>query len=774
MSEMNVKDPLLRAAAVSHLLGLQETGELRGGEVAICADSFRCSERTVYRWMEQARAAGGQYAPVERKRHELTQEMRDAYALFCGRAAAAYEDLKERGLLGSKPMSYTTFWRMIVREMSPGYRAGLRGGEAARRGYDLHLKRPRGYRNEAWEADHKEADVWVDVAGKPRKPWITLFVNCSNVGIVGLAVTPHAASSDAVLLAFRDAVQMGGGHGPFGGLPGLVRVDGGRDFRCDALKEAFGKFGIAHVVLPPRHPELKGTVEAVNGAVKEMLFIGLPGCTERPTNGASLKKKPKSVDGLLTFEQFVQKLRTWVHKWNCKHRIRNLGNRTPQEVWDADLTPIREVDPAALHAYSLKAARGEYVISGNGIAWNNAHYITDEPWMSLWFGSKVTVRYQPHHQQQIEVYDPRTNRYLGSATRQDEISEQQRQQVRKGNEREAARLRAALNTAQKQLTERLVLRLVFDPGSGSAPVESGFAGESAGHEIDHREVDHGFGAVWVGFVVAGQAAVVHEPADAALDGPPPGDDLESFDAWRALDGMDIDAQAGAVVDGGRAVSGVDPRLGHPGVGGGDPGEQVDAGRGVGHAGGGDQDGQEQAQCVAAQVPLAADDAFSGVGALAGEGHVGGGLDGLGVQYAGGGFGVVALGLTEQAPQQAGELFEDAVLLPLGEVAVHRRPWGEVVREVAPGDTGAVHVEDRVHEVPQVVFGWAADVQGVASASGPPGGEDGRDQFPAFVREVAGVPVVRGHVSDVPRRRQSGQGVYAVEAGRVGRRREVLE
>lgn len=42
---------------------------------------------------------------------------------------------------------------------------------------------------------------------------------------------------------------------------------------------------------------------------------------------------------------------------------------------------------------------------------------------------------------------------------------------------------------------------------GSAPVQGGFAGESAGHEVDHREVDHGFGAVRVAFVVAGEASV---------------------------------------------------------------------------------------------------------------------------------------------------------------------------------------------------------------------------------------------------------------------------
>ena len=49
-------------------------------------------------------------------------------------------------------------------------------------------------------------------------------------------------------------------------------------------------------------------------------------------------------------------------------------------------------------------------------------------------------------------------------------------------------------------------------GSGVAPVRGGFAGESSAYEVDHRDVDYGFGAVGVGLVVAGEASVVHEPA----------------------------------------------------------------------------------------------------------------------------------------------------------------------------------------------------------------------------------------------------------------------
>ncbi len=62
---------------------------------------------------------------------------------------------------------------------------------------------------------------------------------------------------------------------------------------------------------------------------------------------------------------------------------------------------------------------------------------------------------------------------------------------------------------------------------GAVPARGGFGCEAAGHEVDHREVNHGFGAVGVGFVVAGRAARVHQPAQRSLDGPPPGQDGES-------------------------------------------------------------------------------------------------------------------------------------------------------------------------------------------------------------------------------------------------------
>ena len=60
------------------------------------------------------------------------------------------------------------------------------------------------------------------------------------------------------------------------------------------------------------------------------------------------------------------------------------------------------------------------------------------------------------------------------------------------------------------------------------------------------------------------------------------------------------------------------------------------------------------------------------------------------------------------------------------------PGREVVREVAPGDAGAVHVHDGIHDAARVVPGRAPDVQAPAVELGAPGGQRGFDQLPAGV------------------------------------------
>ncbi|MFD9216245.1 Mu transposase C-terminal domain-containing protein [Streptomyces sp. NPDC059544] len=448
----------LRQAALSHLLHLEATQQLTGDHKRIVAQSFGCSTKTIDRWMDNARAHDGHYTPKPRDSLRLTPAIHDALARWCGNIAAAYRELTAEGHLDipgqpGRCYSYATLHRTVTRELDPGHRAGLKGGETARRRHDIHNTRERGHRNQAWEGDHKTADTWVNLNGKPAQPSITWFADCATDGICGLAITPHTPSREAILVALRAAILRGPHHGPFGGAPGLIRIDRGKDFLCQTVEEALGAFSIKRVDLPPRHPELKGTIESINDAVKDMLFAGLPGYTKRPSSKPGKTKRPPLED-LLTFEAFVTRLLQWVHQWNHEHKIRNLGNRTPAQAWEDDLTLIRDIPPEALHTFTLETDRTTFTIQGDGVHWKNLIYL--DTWMNGHAGEKVTVRYMPHHDDRIELCDPKTGKYRGPGflQRKDPDAEERRRELRRVRERSAAALKRRLNKTEASLRER--------------------------------------------------------------------------------------------------------------------------------------------------------------------------------------------------------------------------------------------------------------------------------------------------------------------------------
>ncbi|WP_237282314.1 hypothetical protein [Streptomyces rubrolavendulae] len=130
-------------------------------------------------------------------------------ALWKGNVRAVHRELVLRAARQSPPGGCTVAGRRctgpIRRDLTPGERAGLAGGERAARKHDVFLARPRGWRNQVWETDHMQAPVLVDVEGKARRPWITWFTDCSTNAVTGVAVTPggSVAGVGAGRAAFR-------------------------------------------------------------------------------------------------------------------------------------------------------------------------------------------------------------------------------------------------------------------------------------------------------------------------------------------------------------------------------------------------------------------------------------------------------------------------------------------------------------------------------------------------------------------------------------------
>ncbi|ARH94958.1 Mu transposase C-terminal domain-containing protein [Streptomyces sp. MOE7] len=433
------------------LMALDVHGELTSAHVRLVAAAVGCSERTVWRWVAEARATG-QVTATPRTRFTVTPEIRRLLALWGGNASAVHRELKKRAQADPrlpKVPSLATMHRALRQDLTPGERAGLALGEAARRAFDVFGQRPPGHRNEAWEGDHKCVPVKVWVEGELVQPWLTWFIDCARKVIMGWAVTPHAPSRDAVLAALRTALDRSDPFGPAGGLPGLIRVDRGKEFLCATVASALGAFAVPVIDLPAYSPHLKGTIEALNDAVERMRFVSMPHYTgqQKLTGGRTADPDEPA----LTFEAFVELLQEWVRWWNYEHKPKKLGGLTPMEAWRADPTALYDVPAQQLAHFGLEDDGSTRVITTRGVQWRNHDYIG--PWMVGRGGTRVAVRYLPHHDATIEVFGL-DGTYLGSAVLSEQASQEQVRAVRNARKAKERRLRADLKAAARLRRDR--------------------------------------------------------------------------------------------------------------------------------------------------------------------------------------------------------------------------------------------------------------------------------------------------------------------------------
>jgi putative transposase len=391
----------------------------------------------------------------------VTAEVRQLLALWGGNASRVHAELAERARQDpDRPAvpSLATLHRAIRRDLSAGERAGLKQGEAARRRHDVFARRPPTHRNAVWEGDHKQVPVQVDVEGELVRPWVTWFIDCATKVIMGVAVTPHQPSRDAVLATLRCAIDRQEPFGPAGGLPEAVRVDRGKEFLCRTVTSALGALAVEVDDLPGYTPHLKGTAEALNDAVEEMHFAVLPRYSHRQKLTGGSPADPDAP--ALTFAAFVAGLLAWVRWWNTRHRPQALGGRTPHQAWAADPTPLTDVEAEQLARFALEDDGRERAITTGGIRWHRRDYIA--AWMVGHTGTRVTVRHLPHHDDRIEVFDT-AGAHLGSAHLADAATPEQIRELRAARTAATRQLRADLKAAERLRRDRFKAQTVAAP-----------------------------------------------------------------------------------------------------------------------------------------------------------------------------------------------------------------------------------------------------------------------------------------------------------------------
>lgn len=212
-------------------------GAVSDERVAAVATSFGRSPRTIRRWLAAGVPDGGTRQPYEPSDREMELYI-DLHGSPARVAARMARD-------GNARRSVWTLYRAFRRALTPGQRALVQVGDKGLRALSLYLSWEAEYRNQAWQADHKEMPVRTLLMSgvKPVRPWWTVFIDVYSRAVMGWVISVDHDRAD-VLAAMRQAISVDGEHGPFAGRPDVVVWDNGAEFLSDDVTAACHRLGI--------------------------------------------------------------------------------------------------------------------------------------------------------------------------------------------------------------------------------------------------------------------------------------------------------------------------------------------------------------------------------------------------------------------------------------------------------------------------------------------------------------------------------------------------
>ena len=428
----------LREALVRRLADFSGSGGLRSEQVRRAARAAGVTDRTMWRWV----AAG---APQRRVRRSprLTELEREWVLATRGNIAAAHRGLLEADVdVGS----LTAFRRRLARDLTPGQRAYARDGVEGRRDRDVYLRWEPTHRGQVYEADHKQLAIEVLAlrAHRPQRPWVTLIIDGFSRLIVGWALSLQPTQAE-VLSALRAAVVTDPDR-RFGGVPTVLRVDGGMEFAARSIEDACAAMAVLVDRTQPYSPWQKGKIERLNRTIDDTLLRALPGWCDGPraANGRLLGASPP-----LKLEQFVGLFADWVVDYNEVRPHAGLDGQAPLERWREDGHPTTSI-PVEQARWMLLAGE-QRTVNKDGIHFRGDVFIAPE--LTGLRGEELEIRFMPHDQRSIELY--RDGAWLATAYPQHTLTQQQRDAMLQRRRDEARAIARQARRARRLTRQRV-------------------------------------------------------------------------------------------------------------------------------------------------------------------------------------------------------------------------------------------------------------------------------------------------------------------------------
>jgi putative transposase len=417
------------------------------------AEYFGVSPATVWRWLTsdpspRGRPRGSKLIVFDDRMKGLLYQSGNNVAEFLRRAVAA-------GLFAEARPSLATIRRAVARDVPRVERVLARYGDRGVRDHALvYLPMNTLYRAHAYMMDHCQLP-WYVIAPWPMRgliqPWFTAVIDACTRVIVGFVISVHP-NSTTIALALAAAI-CADGRGRFHGIPENVLIDNGSDFLSKHIEEAMMTIG---TVITPHigyHPNVKGIVERVNWTV-QLRMQGFPGFADGPKT-VDKKRQFTQEDGWVAYSDVYGAMATLIDAY---HEDEHTSlSCSPAEAWDRDPTPLVTIDSPEKTALLLMKS-GSLTIQKDGIHLAGRTYASEETICRK--GDRVTVRYWPHDQRKVYVFDNAGKVFIGVASNTSEMTSdekvaiwQSRQEQLRAANREVRRAKRAARPTFEPTTE---------------------------------------------------------------------------------------------------------------------------------------------------------------------------------------------------------------------------------------------------------------------------------------------------------------------------------
>lgn len=472
---------------------LDEYGYVPDPDVDRIATLVDRSERQVRRWVEDARKAKGLSA--RRGRRDVAGEYDSSIEAFiagapfifdddmctvvqayAGNLSRLHADAARLAPEGAPLLSYAQLTRKFNAEVGNDHRKLIREGINGFKASSLYLRWSAAERNEVWQIDATELDIWVTPKGTntPVRPWGLFIIDDRTRVILGATIMLHeynaadAASCVHRAIRAREVTLPDGTTTIVGGVPGKILCDNALQFTGELLTTVAMDLAFTMWAVAVYMGEKKGKVERAIRSVNEELCRMLPGYAtpKQKTLTMSDALRGTSTDALDEIE-FLEELGRWVEQKNHSPHP-TIRNKSRYQVWADDPAQLRLATDEQLQTATVPVRSINYVFHSGGFGVQRdgvvTHYVADA--LAGRVGDKFHLRHLPGETSWVDAYEL-DGTFVARCWNPEVLNEDQRKELER-NRRERYRTAASRRSAAVEL--RSIAAAAADDDEGPNPL----------------------------------------------------------------------------------------------------------------------------------------------------------------------------------------------------------------------------------------------------------------------------------------------------------------